>query len=83
MTKEKNIVSLAIIALLLLVHMSCDACNAGATAGECESCLSGEPTTLQCVIRDLSMGSMSGAAADLGLFDVADALYRVEEVLGL
>lgn len=76
-------VCLAIIALLLLVHMSCDACNAGVTAGECESCLNGEPTTLQCVVRDLSMGSLSGAAADLGLFDAADALYRVEEVLGL
>ena len=27
MTKERNIVTLAIIALLLLVHMSCDACD--------------------------------------------------------
>lgn len=79
MTKERNIVTLAIIALLLLVHMSCDACD----AGECESCLSGEPTTLECVVRDLSMGSMSSAAADLGLFDVADILLQVEEVLGL
>ena len=79
MTKEKNIVSLAIIALLLLVHMSCDA----AAAAECESCLSGEPTTLQCVIRDLSMGSLSGATADLGLFNLADVLLHVEEVLGL
>ena len=69
-----------ILALLLLVHMSCDACDAGATAGECESCLNGEPTTLQCVVRDLSMGSLSGAAADLGLFDVADVLLKVEEV---
>lgn len=75
-------VCLAIIAMLLMVHLSCDACDV-ATAGECESCLNGEPTTLQCVVRDLSMGSLSGAAADLGLFDVADALYRVEEVLGL
>lgn len=79
MTKERNIVSLAIIALLLLVHMSCDA----ATAGACESCLNGEPTTLQCVVRELSMGSLSGAAADLGMFDVADVLLHVEEVLGL
>ena len=68
-----------ILVMLLMVHMSCDA----ATAGDCESCLSGEPTTLQCVIRDLSMGSLSGAAADLGLFDAADVLLHVEEVLGL
>lgn len=67
-----------ILAMLLLVHMSCDAC---ATAGECESCLNGEPTTLQCVVRDLSMGSLSGTAADLGLFDLADVLFKVEEVL--
>lgn len=80
MTKEKNIVSLAIIALLLLVHMSCDACDAGMTAGECENCLNGEPTTLQCVVRDLSMGSLSGAAADLGLFNLADVLLQIEEV---
>lgn len=66
-----------ILAVLLLVHMSCDAC---AAAGECESCLNGEPTTLQCVVRDLSMGSLSGAAADLGLFDLADVLLKVEEV---
>lgn len=71
-------VCLAIIALLLLVHMSCDAC---ATAGECESCLNGEPTTLQVVIRDLSMGSLSGVAADLGMFDLADVLLKIEEVL--
>lgn len=70
-----------IFTLLLLVHMSCDACDAGATAGTCESCLNGEPTTLQVVIRDLSMGSLSGAAADLGLFDLADALLKIEEVL--
>lgn len=79
MTKEKNIVSFAIIALLLLVHMTCDA----AAAGECESCLNGEPTTLQAIIRDLSMGSLSGAAADLGLFNLADTLLQVEEALGL
>lgn len=71
-------VCLAIIALLLLVHMSCDAC---AAAGECESCLNGEPTTLQVVIRDLSMGSLSGVAADLGMFDLADVLLKIEEVL--
>lgn len=70
-----------ILAVLLLVHMSCDACAAGMTAGECESCLNGEPTILQCVVRDLSMGSLSGAAADLGLFDLADVLLKVEEVL--
>lgn len=73
-------VCLAIIAMLLMVHLSCDACDV-VTAGECESCLNGEPTTLQCVVRDLSMGSMSGAAADLGLFDLADVLLKVEEVL--
>lgn len=70
-------VCLAIIAVLLMVHLNCDA----ATAGECESCLNGEPTTLQVVIRDLSMGSLSGAAADLGMFDLADVLLKVEEVL--
>lgn len=69
-----------ILAVLLMVHMSCDACDV-ATAGECESCLNGEPTTLQVVIRDLSMGSLSGAAADLGMFDLADVLLKVEEVL--
>lgn len=67
------------LAVLLMVHMSCDACDV-ATAGECESCLSGEPTTLQVVIRDLSMGSLSGAAADLGMLDLADVLLKVEEV---
>lgn len=69
-----------ILAMLLMVHMSCDACDV-ATAGECESCLNGEPTTLQVVIRDLSMGSLSGAAADLGMFDLADVLLKIEEVL--
>lgn len=68
-----------ILAMLLLVHMSCDACDV-VTAGECESCLSGEPTTLQCVVRDLSRGSLSTAAADLGLFNLADVLLKVEEV---
>lgn len=68
-----------ILAVLLMVHMSCDAC-AVSTAGECESCLSGEPTTLQCVIRDLSRGSLSAAAADLGMFDLADVLLQIEEV---
>lgn len=68
-------VCLAIIALLLLVHMTCDACDVA------ESCLNGEPTTLQCVVRDLSMGSLSGAAADLGLFDLADVFLKIEEVL--
>ena len=69
-----------ILAVLLMVHMSCDACDV-ATAGECESCLNGEPSTLQVVIRDLSMGSLSGAAAALGMFDLADVLLKVEEVL--
>ena len=68
-----------ILVMLLMVHMSCDACTT-ATAGECESCLKGEPTTLQVVIRDLSMGSLSGAAADLGMFDLADMLLKIEEV---
>lgn len=69
-----------ILTMLLMVHMSCDACDV-ATAGECESCLSGEPTTLQCIIRDLSRGSLSAAAADLGMFDLADVLLKIEEVL--
>lgn len=69
-----------ILAMLLMVHMSCDACDV-AIAGECESCLSGEPTTLQVVIRDLSMGSLSGVAVDLGMFDLADVLLKIEEVL--
>lgn len=64
------------LAVLLMVHLSCDA----ATAGECETCMSGEPTTLQAVIRDLSMGSLSGVAADLGMFDLADVLLKFEEV---
>lgn len=64
------------LAVLLMVHLSCDA----ATAGECESCMSGEPTTLQVVIRDLSRGSLSAAAADLGMFDLADVLLQIEEV---
>ena len=68
-----------ILAVLLMVHRSCDACDV-TPAGECESCLNDEPSTLQVVIRDLSMGSLSGAAADLGLFDLADALLKVEEV---
>lgn len=67
-----------IITLLLMVHLNCDA--ATTLPGTCESCLSGEPTTLQCVMRDLSMGSLSAAAADLGLFDLADVLLQIEEV---
>ena len=67
-----------IIAMLLMVHLNCEA--ATTLPGECESCLSGEPSTLQVVIRDLSMGSLSGAAADLGMFDLADALLKIEEV---
>jgi hypothetical protein len=68
-----------IIAMLLMVHLNCDA--ATTLPGECESCHAGEPTTLQVVIRDLSMGSLSGAAADLGMFDLADTLLKMEEVL--
>ena len=67
-----------IIAMLLMVHLNCEA--ATTLPGECESCLNGEPTTLQVVIRDLSMGSLSGAAADLGMFDLADVLLQIEEV---
>lgn len=67
------------LAVLLMVHLSCEA--ATAAQGTCESCLNGEPTTLQVVIRDLSMGSLSGAAADLGMFDLADVLLKVEEML--
>lgn len=66
------------LVMLLMVHLNCDA--ATTLPGTCESCLSGEPTTLQCVMRDLSMGSLSAAAADLGLFDLADVLLKVEEV---
>lgn len=66
------------LAVLLMVHLSCEA--ATAAPGTCESCLNGEPSTLQVVIRDLSMGSLSAAAADLGLFDLADVLLKVEEV---
>ena len=72
-------VCLAIIAMLLMVHLSCEA--ATAAQGACEGCLNGEPTTLQVVVRDLSMGSLSGAAADLGLFDLADVFLKIEEVL--
>ena len=64
------------LAVLLMVHMSCDA----ATAGECETCLNGEPTTLHCIIRDVRMGSLSGAAADAGLYELADILLKIEEV---
>ena len=71
-------VYLAIVAMLLMVHLSCEA--ATAAQGACESCLNGEPTTLQCIIRDLSRGSLSGAAADLGMFDLADAFLQIEEV---
>lgn len=66
------------LVMLLMVHLNCDA--ATTLPGTCESCLSGEPTTLQCVMRDLSMGSLSAASADLGLFDLADVLLKVEEV---
>nr|DAJ43617.1 MAG TPA: hypothetical protein [Bacteriophage sp.] len=68
-----------ILTLLLMVHLSCDA--ATTLPGECESCLSGEPTTLQCVVRDLSMGSLSAAAADAGLYELADVLLKIEEVV--
>lgn len=73
----KNVCLMLVV--LLMVHLSCDA--ATTLPGECESCLNGEPSTLQVVIRDLSMGSLSAAAADLGLFDLADVLLKIEEVL--
>ena len=66
------------LAVLLMVHLNCEA--ATAAQGTCESCLNGEPTTVECVVRDLSMGSLSGTAADLGLFDLADVLLKFEEV---
>mgnify|MGYP000501919143 CR=1 FL=1 len=66
------------LAVVLMVHLNCDA--ATTLPGECESCHAGEPTALQCVVRDLSMGSLSAAAADLGLFDLADVLLKIEEV---
>ena len=67
------------LAVVLMVHLNCEA--ATAAQGACESCLSGEPSTLQCVVRDLSMGSLSGAAADLGMFDLADVLLKIEEAI--
>ena len=72
----KNVCLMLVV--LLMVHLSCDA--ATAAQGACESCLNGEPTTLQCIIRDLSRGSLSAAAADLGMFDLADVLLQIEEV---
>ena len=51
----KNVCLMLVV--LLMVHLNCDA----ATAGDCESC-------------------MSGAAADLGMFDLADVLLKFEEV---
>lgn len=62
------------LAVLLMVHMSCDA----ATEGTCKSCEAGEPTILQCIIRDVSMGSLSAAAADAGLYELADVLLQWE-----
>ena len=66
------------LAVLLMVHLNCEA--ATAAQGTCESCLNDEPTTIECVVRDLSRGSLSTAAADLGLFNLADVLLKVEEV---
>lgn len=66
------------LVMLLMVHLNCDA--ATAAPGTCESCLSDEPSTLQVVIRDLSMGSLSGAAAELGWYELADVLLKIEEV---
>lgn len=66
------------LVVLLMVHLNCDA--ATTLPGECESCLNGEPSTLQVVIRDLSMGSLSGAAAELGWYELADVLLKIEEV---
>ena len=65
------------LAVPLIVHPSCDAAN---MEGTCKSCEVGEPTALQCIIRDLSMGSLSGAAADAGLYELADVLLKIEEV---
>ena len=50
-----------------------------ATEGTCKSCEAGEPTTLQCIIRDLSIGSLSAAAADAGLYELADVLLSMED----
>lgn len=72
----KNVCLMLVVSLM--VHLNCDA--ATALPGECESCLSGEPSTLQVVIRDLSMGSLSGAAAELGWYELADVLLKIEEV---
>lgn len=66
------------LAVLLMVHLNCEA--ATAEQGMCESCLNGEPTTIECAVRDLSKGSLSAAAADLGMFDLADVLLKIEEV---
>nr|DAV13125.1 MAG TPA: hypothetical protein [Bacteriophage sp.] len=66
------------LAVVLMVHLNCEA--ATAAQGACESCLSGEPSTLQVVIRDLSMGSLSGADAELGWYELADVLLQIEEV---
>lgn len=48
-----------IIAMLLMVHLNCEA--ATAAQGACESCL-------------------SGAAAELGWYELADVLLQIEEV---
>ncbi len=72
----KNVCLMLVV--LLMVHLSCDA--ATTLPGECESCHAGEPSTLQVVIRDLSMGSLSGAAAELGWYELADVLLQIEEV---
>ena len=64
------------LAVLLMVHLSCDAAN---MEGTCKSCEVGEPT-LQCIIRDVSMGSLSAAAADAGLYELADALLSMEDI---
>lgn len=66
------------LAVLLMVHLSCDAAN---MEGTCESCQHGEPTTLQVIIRNLSMGSLSAAAADAGLYELADVLLQWEEAM--
>jgi hypothetical protein len=66
------------LVMLLMVHLNCEA--ATTLPGECESCHAGEPTTMQCVLRDVSMGSLSGAAAELGWYELADVLLQIEEV---
>ena len=79
MLKLSNLVCLAIVAALLLVHLSCEA--AQAPDGICGTCLNGEPTTAENVLWALSHGYYSDAAAYLGLYDVAEFLDKIGGVL--